>query len=310
MQSARIGDMRGKTQGRRALIPLAACAWIAAAFLGAAGAARAADAVFTPPADDQWQYPFNGGSVADDPEASCFAGPSSGPYAGQFNYRDGMLILRFDTTAAATPGQGEENYDFTGAQLVLYHPAGTYTWDTRSGVNAYGDPHQIQVFGVGVDESAQSSFTKTTWTEASPIYAKTPFNLTQVRTPHPLNIDDSATTQNMTDQTGVTPWGLGAPVYGSAANAGEYEPGANTLNPFPVTFTINTGNTRVKNYIREGLNTGKLDWIVCALFEGSQSGGDFYPRFLTSEGAGAGQAPTLTLLNFTQSSPVPDWIYY
>jgi hypothetical protein len=96
--------MRGKTQGRRALIPLAACAWIAAAFLGAAGVARAADAVFTPPADDQWQFPFNGGSVADDTEASCFAGPSSGPFAGQFNYRDGMLILPFDTATAATPG--------------------------------------------------------------------------------------------------------------------------------------------------------------------------------------------------------------
>ncbi len=263
----------------------------------------AGEITLSPPAQDQWQYIFNG-NVGHQAQAPCFVGPLSGPYAGQFDYRDGMMILRFDTSARITPSLGADSYQLDGVTLILNHPAGTFTWDTRNPVVLpTGDAFQIEVFGVGVDESVQTAFTRASWIETSPVFAKSPFNTAQIRTPHPLNIDDTAPTQNMTNQSGATPWGIGLPVYGDGTGqqAGKYDPNVETANPFPVTFTINAANARVNRYIREGLNDGYLLWIVCSLAEGSQSGGNNYPRFYTKEGP-ANLAPKLVFENLSTAA--------
>lgn len=256
--------------------------------LAAGGLAPAQDKVLDGPSDDRWHYPFNG-----TPGFRANGAPFTTSPFGPFDYRDAMVFLRFrpETTNTGDPeyvraGMSPDCYRFRGAKVVIYHNnALAYTWHTDSATtDALGNPFQLQIFGMGNDDAltlthATAPFDLESWVETSPFYGESPSPGTSVRNPHPLNIDDAASPQNVTNVS-ATPWGTGKPVYGSAP--GEYTPGVIPPAPFAVTYTLNIANPRVKRYIQESLAKGRVDWVLSTTATGGGAP-EQRPDFLMKE---------------------------
>jgi hypothetical protein len=210
------------------------------------------DVTIGQPADDRWHYPFNF-TPGSRTTGSLFTA-SSNP---GFDYRDAMVYLGFDTAGDVEGNRPLDDYQFSAVTITLWHVPGFYTWDTRTSVtNGAGEEFAMQVFGMG-----SNTIDLDTWTEATAYQGQG--MAPQERNPYPLNIDDGATTQNVTNLIGATPWGTGVPVYGTSP--GEYDPGTTTTVAFPVTFTLDVMDERVKRYIQTGLAKGRLLWTLSAL---------------------------------------------
>lgn len=265
------------------------------------GNAVATDYTVGPPTQDRYLYPF-AASGATSPTANVFSTNIT-----NFDNRDATFVVRFDTATGGIPsGNAANTYNFTGAKLVLWHVASnSYAWDTRNPQN-----DQLQVFGMGV--SGASSFTKASWTETSPYEGQAGAPGGAERNPHPLNISDSASPQNVTNVLAATPWGLGEPVYGTTA--GEYTPGGTPTAPFPVTFTLNVADARVKAYIQDGLATGQVDWVFSTTVTLTGPGGSPpfpYPTFYTKEEAdGTGNYAPSFIVEGVPPAAVSDWSVY
>lgn len=282
--------------------------------LFAATTATAADRVLTC-SDDRWSYPFAfSPPPATRPTASVF----SAPLGSGFDYRDGEMLLRFRNTT--TPGDpnyvpangNPERYGFTGAKVVIHHAPGTYTWDTRTpAINSAGRPFRLEIFGMGVDAAA-APLTIDTWLETTPFQGQSSGLVSppgQRRNPHPLSIDAGAAEQSEANNIDATPWGLGLPVYGNAP--GEYTPGVATTDAFPITFTLDVSNPRVKSYIQQGLVSGGVEFVVCSTAEPPpMTINDTIPVLSTKDASATIPAPYMILENFTLPSAAENWSLY
>lgn len=273
------------------------------------------------PTDDRWHYPFNG------TPGTRTLGPifSSDP-SGGFNYRDAMDLFRFrpNTTNPLDPeyiqpGLPLSQYRVVGAKLTVYSPPSAgpqaFTWDTRDTVtsDSLGNLQMIQLFGMGNNDPLTMThptepFTLASWVETSPFFGAVPFPGSTERSPYPLNLDDLAPTQNVTDDPAAIPWALGEPVYGS--NPGEYAPGVIAAAPFPITFTLDLGNERIRSYIKQGLQNGWIDWVIAGTFNSSMGGGTQYPQIIMKDNSL--NLPAKLELEFCVCPPnaVSEWSYY
>lgn len=98
------------------------------------GRANATEHFFGTPSDDQWQYWMNS-AVGFRPTGSVFGAP--GEYCpdpnscnADFNDRDGMVILAWDTTSLIPPGLGAASYNVTRVRLTISVAATTFTIPT------------------------------------------------------------------------------------------------------------------------------------------------------------------------------------
>ncbi len=264
--------------------------------------------------DDRWSYPFAfSPPPATRPTASVF----SAPLASGFDYRDGEMLLRFRNTTTPgdpnyIPANGDPSrYGFTGAKVVIHHAPGTYTWDTRTpAINSAGRPFRLEIFGMGVDAGA-APLTIDTWLETTPFQGQSNGLVTppgQRRNPHPLSIDENAAEPSEANNIDATPWGLGLPVYGTAP--GEYTPGVAAADAFPITFTLDVSNPRVRRYIQEGLASRGVEFVVCSTAEPPpMTINDTIPVLSTKDASGI-PAPYMILENFTLPSAAGNWQLY
>jgi len=171
---------------RRVQVLIVAC-------LAFAGARVKADSfVFTPPSADRWHYGFNS-SPGTRQIGSCFMAPGWAGINGEFNDRDGYVILVFDTSNVLLPGGDPASYNVTSIGLVVTNAPGAewladdtpdewYTYDLNGDgtINADGFPRghasdtdgesddpdpgrTIEIYGVGFGPT----FTYESWTELS-----------------------------------------------------------------------------------------------------------------------------------------------
>ena len=244
------------------------------------------DYSFNSPSDDRWQYPFNG-TPGTRNSISLFAlDDESTSIPTTFNYRDGVGLFRWDTSQI-TAGLDPSQYQFDAVRVTIWHNAGEYVWDTRTS-------DTIELFGMGNNDAATSAdFTLDTWTETSVFYGGNGVTTGTQRNPHPLNIDDLATTQNVEDLVDAIPWATGDPVYGTGS--GEYLPNTNVAERFPIHFTLNIANARVKRYIQDELSTGRMSFVISTNVPAAGQSASGFPSIVTKEVLGGQFAASLDI---------------
>ncbi len=236
--------------------------------------ARAQTHTFDTPSDDRWHYPFNGAPGAR-PLASCFG--TVGVTEFEFNDRDGVLLIAWDTTTLIPAGQGPDNYAVRAVRVVVTNQAGpdsipiweadpsvdewfTYDLNGDSRINGDGvgrgqvgdldgesddvDPGRpIELFGVSFGDFFDSD----SWAENSPfiggdsmtVKARDPFAFV-----YRVNDDDTVDRLHVEDSIkGLHNDGLAPPVGSFTAEPWaigipqDYTPGTQTI-PFDVEFDI------------------------------------------------------------------------
>lgn len=267
------------------------------------------------PSDDALQYAFSG-NLGGRTQGFTFSAPAS----SGFDYRDSMLLFRFRS------GQGGDgatfpsvntptDYTFTGAKLTVYHDVGTYSWDATTSLDGENQPFRFEVFGMGFGPV----YTDATWTQSSAFSgsnspAAPPNSPEAPRDPYPLNIDSAAVQQNVTNVIGnanVTPWGT------ATYNPADYTPNVAVATAFPVTFTLDVSNARVRSYIQQGLANNSLNFVVSSVSFAAvfpTPPGNAYPRWVLNGNASPSPnplSPRLTLEGFsTPPAAANSWEMY
>jgi len=295
--------------------------WVAAAsviaLLAAASAAQQFD--FPTPLYDRWHYPFNF-SPGTRPTGSVFSSLGTGvPEFQNFNDRDGVVIVAWDTSTLITAGLGPDAYDIQSVTITLTNessaawpvdltPDEWFTFDVNNDtfINGDGIPRgapgdadgesddadpgrPIELFGAGFGPV----YTSSDWTESSPYVGGTntaaaprdPFPFVfQSGTGVMLHVEDSVEGR-WNEAAGVgrftpTPWAVGVPL--------GYTPGAQPT-PFVVRFDLDLSLSegRVRRYFQEQLDQGRVFVEVTSLIETVMFGepGEI-PSFFMKEGVG------------------------
>lgn len=271
--------------------------------------------------EDTWYYPFNG-NRGNRTNIPVFAAPyAGGPQS--FNYHDAVMITLFGPNGTApeyTEGLAAADYDFSAVTVRLMHSPstivteGVYAWElgVTTGSEYLGSsvPLYLNIHGVG-----STTVDLTTFTESSAYTGLAGAPLGTVRQPYPLNIDPLASPQNVTETPVPTSWG-------TVTVSPSYLPNTPNASAFPVEFELNVTNPRVKEYIQEGLSTGRLFFSIISNAPASQVGAtNTYPRFEANNLAGrpGGSDPlqanphaaTIQFRDFTTSvTAVKEWEIY
>lgn len=293
---------------------------VLAATIGVANLASAADLTLKVQ-EDSWYYPFNG-SRGNRTNIPVFAAPVA-PGPQSFHFHDAVMIALFgpdSTTPEYALGLSPADYDFSSVKVTLNHSTasavteGVYTWELGvtpgSEYNGVALPLYLNIHGLGSTSVDLSTFGETSsYTGLAGVPTGVP------RQPYPLNIDDAATTQSVTEIPAPTSWG-------TVTVSPAYTPGVANASTFPVEFDLTVSNPRVKQYIREGLASGRLFFTIISNAPASQTGAtNTYPRFEANNLAGKPSAnnpaqanpnaATITFTGFTvASTSVDQWEMY
>lgn len=288
-----------------------------------AASGQAATVTLLEPKGDRWMYWFGDFDGAR-PSASVYGAYGSFDYVAKgydFDDRHAQMFLDFDTTPIAPAGRGATNYQIASVQIRLvvndgdqffydpnHDPLSTYVSAQPS------DPGRpIELFGVGY----RSGFSRETFRENSP-YSTGSFvtnnNVTIVksrRNAYAMDFVEGVPrdiSNNIEQRFEVNPWAVGQ-IPGVADLNGELTPqplSAGSLVPYEavMTFTIDLTNPLIRAYVQEGLNAGRLHFMVTSLTEhiytGDQGAAGGFPSFYTKENFnhspqnGVNLAPRLT----------------
>ncbi|GMU24233.1 MAG: hypothetical protein AMXMBFR13_43090 [Phycisphaerae bacterium] len=292
------------------------------------GIVQASQFSFLTPSDDRWQYPFNftPGTRA---VASCFGSPGT----PDFNDRDGIIIVAWNTSGSLPPSQGADAYGVKSVTVRLTSQKGSawptdltvdewFTYDANGDdvLNADGIPRgqvgdtdgesddedlgrTIELFGAGFG----SFYSPQTWTENS-LFIGSASDANVPRDPFPfvfqegtwerLHVEDNV--KGLHNDQLAQPVIKFTPVPWAIGKPVGYVPG-NQPVPFEVIFEVDLDLSagHVRHYFQEQLDQGRLFVVVTSLKEaaiqGAQSG---FPTFFTKEGAAfdlAAEAPRLDL---------------
>lgn len=285
---------------------------------------------FNLPTDDRWQYPFNfgGGGRA---TASLFSSLRSGiPSFDNFNDRDGVNLIAWDTTALIAPGAGASNYNIQSIRITVTNESGAvwpidtsadewFTNDVNNDglINGDGIPRgqpgdidgesddldpgrTLELFGMGFGPT----YTAAAWTQNSAYVGGTNV-LYQPRDPWPLDYDPASNQpRHIEDHVQIghftpAPWAVGVPV--------AYTPGAQNV-PFDVVFDVNLSLSGglVRQYFQQQLNTGRVFVSLSSLadtVQGGTTGG--VPSIYQREAVGlpGAKAPQLTIVLAPATTP-------
>lgn len=295
----------------------------------AAAAAQTFD--FATPSDDRWQYPFNfsGGFRT---TASCFSSLGTGtPAFSNFNDRDGVLIVAWNTAGLIAPGQGAANYDIESIVVtVTNEPLAewpidlstdewfTFDFNNDGTLNADGIPRgqpgdtdgesddadagrPLELFGAGFGPT----YTAASWNENSAYVGGTDA-VSLPRDPFPfvfedgtgtvLHCEDSVQGQHNPGLGNFTPtpWAIGVPV--------NYVPDSQPV-AFDIRFSINLSlsDGRVRSALQEQLNQGRVFAYITCLADTEQFGSSFgipslYSKEAVQQGINGAKAPQLTIV--------------
>jgi len=250
---------------------------------------------FQPPIGDRWHYPFNF-TPGTRPTASIFW--NNGRDFPIFNKRDGVAILKWDTSASVTPGEASSDYHISGCTVTVHNVASA-TWEL-SGLNTDGVQKRLELFGVGF-----TSIDPETWVESTPFVGGNVGGPVpaQPRDPFPI---DLATQGHAEDLITAIPWALGTPL--------GYNP-ATQSTPFPIQFAIDVTQPAIQSYLQEALSKGRVYWIVATTIDAPVMGGSpsSSPVLVMKEGTGSipgSESPKLEIQLGQQGSSVEKWTLY
>ncbi len=279
-------------------------------------AARGQQFDFPMPSDDRWHYPFNF-----TPGTRAITS-SFGALFDQFNDRDGIVLVAWETGALIPPGMGPENYNIDSIDITLTNQANEFSipdwqvdltvdeWFTHDVnldgiINADGIPagepgdtdgesddpdpgRTIDLFGVAFDEGAP--FTEATWIETS-FYLGANGNGNVPRNPYPFEYDENGNRLHVEDCVkGLHNEALGVfsftPQPWAIGIPQGYTPGVQ-VTPFDVTFSVDLtlSGGGVKRYFQEQLNNGRIIVAITSLAEVAVQGSSTaVPAFYSKEG--------------------------
>jgi hypothetical protein len=254
-------------------------------------------------------YPFNSanplGSEADCPIFAPFGNSS---YA-LFDDRDSQMIVGFDTAADFNPGLGTTMYRVLSATLTTtvspqsvfaYDPTPD-SWKTYSqfneppAINDTDPGRSIELYLVGY----RAGWSLTTFQEDSR------FKQAAGDPPNPNPFPATLSRNAFAAEYSPAGSGLVRDISNNVDNQFEPRPLAVGLNPtltpgqsVPVgtrfTFDVDFANPDARRYLREGLNSGRLNFAVSSLAEAQQQNPQTV-RMYCKEAGVPGTAPTLSI---------------
>ncbi len=259
----------------------------AGAASSAALAGDAFDGIVPAPAADRWMYPFNA-TPGTKPTISTFG---SEPGAPDFDSRDGQMLVRFDTGGGIPAGLGSQRYQveslrltvqFANDLVVQYDP-------TSDPWQCFVDPEDpnwvadadagqpIELFGVGF----RNGFSATGFAENSPYTVPPNSPLSpSVRNAFAMSFDGEGdpidVSNNPRQHFDPKVWSVGAI---DGLEPGDFIPLGSLM-----TFDLDTSDPSIQQYLRDGLDAGRLWFALTSLTFVEQQGGNF-PTFHAKESA-------------------------
>ena len=278
-----------------------------AVFFLIAASGHAAAVTLLEPKGDRWMYWFGDFDGARS-SASVYGAYGSFDYIAQgydFDDRHAQMFLDFDTTSIAPAGRGASNYQVTSIEIrLVVNEENQFRYDpTHDALATYTGTQQdadlgrpMELFGVGY----RSSFTRETFRENSS-YADGAFavqNGVRIvkarRNAYAMDFVGGVPrdiSNNVEERLEASPWAVGR-IPGVADINGELTPqplSAGSLVPYEavMTFTIDLTNPLIRAYVQEGLNAGRLHFMVTSLSEyvyaDDQGAAGGFPSFYTKE---------------------------
>ena len=269
------------------------------------GGLNARGSVAVEVAGDKYMYPF----INDIPAAgrrglaSVFGayGTIDDP---RFNFddRDAQFFLDFATSALAQPGRGAANYRILTLSITLvvennnvfaYDPTfdalGSYTGALADS----DDGRPMELYGVGY----RSSWTRASFNEDSPFQTQSSSSVLDPkgdwnRKRNAFATDFSAigvlrdVSNNVEEGFEVNPWAI-ADSPGYVDLDGNYvesalTPGNTVPEGSVFRFRVNLADPKIVAYLQDGLNAGRLHFMVSSLYGTTQQSTDI-PRFYTKD---------------------------
>jgi len=261
--------------------------------LGAAGASAGATLItIDQPSLDRWMYPFNASP------GIRTASPTFGAVGVEFfDDREAQFLIGFDTAAddppLVEPGLVLSRYRVHSAIVTgTIAIGGVFTYDpTSDAFQTYLDPtdpdalpdpdagRPIELFGAGYRNNASlATFEETSPFSTSPQPGPAP-NIRDVFASDFLNGVARDVSTNVRDGFDPVPFAVG--------QMQDAAVGASVPTDAIFTFTLDLTNSDVKRYLREGLQAGRLNFLITSLHEASGGpdggAGVTYPVFFNKE---------------------------
>lgn len=295
---------------------------------------HAATVTLLEPKGDRWMYwagDFDGARSS----ASVYGAYGSFDYIAKgydFDDRHAQMFLDFDTTSIAPAGRGASNYQITSIEIrLVVNEENQFRYDaTHDALFTYTGAQQdtdlgrpIEIFGVGY----RSGFTRETFRENSPyangaLVVQNGVRIVKARrNAYAMNFVGGVArdiSNNVEERFEASPWAVGQ-IPGVADVNGELKPqplSTGSLVPYEavMTFNVDLTNPLIRTYVQEGLNAGRLHFMVTSLSEyvyaDDQGAAGGFPSFYTKENFnhspqdGVNLAPRLTAQVTVGSAPV------
>lgn len=263
--------------------------------------ALAASVLVAQPSGDRWMY-WMGDHDGKRESASVYGAYGSFDYTAygyDFDDRHAQMLLEFDTSLLAPPGQGVGNYTVSALTVsVVVNLADSFVYDpTHDPLGSYtglvqdsdlGRP--LELFGVGY----RNGWTLQTFRENSPYQSVNATGYKNIRNAFAMDFENGAArdvSNNVEQNFEVFPWAIGQ-INGQLDESTNFLPNplsAGALVPFEsvVEFALDLSSPAVQNYLQEALNAGRLQFMVTSLLgysygddEGAAGG---FPSFYTKE---------------------------
>ena len=293
------------------ILPFAIAAVLIAA--GHVGAGESTIVVqYDAPTIDRWNYPFNPTPGSRSTGSVFTARPEPG-----FDDRDGQVLIVFDTAAEVDPALGASAYEITDLTLtVMVERNNSFAYDPTADpwqsslVESHPDylpdadpgARPVELFGVRF----RNGWTLENYVENAPYCAGCDCftNCVEVRNAYPIEFDPAGQSRDVSNNV--------RDAFDAAALAiGVID----TLNPgdlvptrTDVTFSIDVENPAVQCYLRDGVDRGRLAFMITGLHDTTMLGSDGYPSFYMKEHINVPSTAQPARLEFTVNVTAPSGV--
>lgn len=274
------------------------------------------DASYSTPTLDRWVYTF-GGNAGFEQEATVFSILGSG-YETVFDIRDGQFLVGFDTSLQVSPGQGAVRYRILEASLTATisrdkvfrydptpDPLGVYFPSTDPRYVPDSDPdHPVEIYAVGY----RGGLTSASFMEATAFSFVNPVQKS-VRNGFAAQYQSAEGTGSLVDVSNNVIDLPGSPAFDTrplAIGLTPLAPGALVDVDTTYTFTLDPANPETLRYLRESLDSGRINLMISSLTLTSQQASTT-PAFYTREyPAAIGGVPAALHVRVCVGAPA-DW---
>ncbi len=268
------------------------------------------------PTLDRWVYTF-GSTPGTETEATVFSISGSG-FESTFDIRDGQFLVGYETSGLVTPAQGTTRYRILSARVTArisrdkvfqydgtFDALETYFAPEEPGYVADGDVGRpIELHPVGY----RNGLSAATFVENTPFAFGNPVQK-RVRNAYAAQYANADGTGSLVDVSNNSYEQVGFPRFESrpiAVGVCPLSAGALVDVNTDFVFDVDVTNAGAIRHIREGLNGGRLNFMISSLSATSQQS-SVTPAFYTREfPASLGAVPVRLELRVCVGAPA-DW---